>query len=195
MNKKEKIKAMEAAGLSPDDIRFEVDKMEFFEKYPDAPVSEDIECLNLIMRKEFAMQILRGEKKVEVRAYSQFYYNRLFDKKVLDWADAKADEMADKGVPEDEVNDFVQDCIDFLNPLKNVRKIHFHNYDNTWFLDVTVSANYQVAVVREQVETLQELYDCHEFDEMLADLEKQKAKQRPLYFYFVVGDVIGTNLQ
>lgn len=195
MTKEEKIKAMKADGLSPEDIQFELDRDEFFAKYPDAPISEDIECLNLIMRKEFATQILKGEKKVEVRAYSQFYYNRLFDKNVMEWGDKKAEEMANAGVDEGIVNAFVSDCVDFLNPLRNVKKVHFHNYDNTWFLDVECTANYQVAVVRDQVEELQQLYDCHEFDEMLEDLEKQKSKDRPLYFYFVMGKVLDTNLR
>lgn len=195
MTKEEKIKAMQAKGLTPEEIQAELDRDEFLAKYPDAPVSEDIECLNLIMRKEFAMQILRGEKKVEIRAYSQFYYNRLFDKTVMEWGDKKAEEMQKNGVDEGIVNAFVADCVDFLSPLRRVKKIHFHNYDNTWYLDVECVDNYQLAVVREQVEELQELYDCHEFDEMLEDLEKKKDKERPLYFYFVVGKVIDTNLK
>ena len=195
MTKAEKIKALQAEGLTPDEIDFELGRDEFLAAYPDAPVSEDIECLNLIMRKEFAMQILSGEKKVEVRAYSQFYYNRLFDKNVMAWGDAKAEEMTKEGVDEGIVNAFVTDCVDYLNPLRQVKKIHFHNYDNTWYLDVECTANYQLAVVRDQVEQLQMLYDCHEFDEMLVDLEKQKAKDRPLYFYFVVGEILGTNLR
>lgn len=166
------------------EAQFEADKAKFFAEHPDCPKSEPIEVLNLIMRKEFAEQILNGTKKVEIRAYSKFYYDRLFDKKVLDWGDqhCTTDEMA-------------ADFVDFAEPLKKVKAIRFHNYDNTWFLDVECIENYQLAVVKEQVEYLQEAYDCHEFDELLSDLDKKKAKDRPMYFWFALGKVLDTNLK
>ena len=192
---KDKNQAKGAAVLADEEKAYKSGYDAFFEKYPDAPVSEDIECLNLIMRKEFAMQILRGEKTVEIRAYSKFYYDRLFDKRVMSWADAKALELESSGADKKTVDAFIDDCLDYLMPLRPVRKIHFHNYDNTWFMDVECTDNYQVAVVREQVEPLQQLYNCHEFDEMLEELEKKKAKDRPLYFYFAIGKILDTNLK
>ena len=46
---------------------------EFFKSHPEAPEARDVECLNLIMRREFAEQILAGTKKLEFRAYSDAY--------------------------------------------------------------------------------------------------------------------------
>ena len=57
---------------------------EFIEKY-DAPQPETVRVLNLLMRKEFAQAIVNGEKKVEIRAFSEHYFDRLTDKKVDKW--------------------------------------------------------------------------------------------------------------
>ena len=191
--KKKETQAPGAQGPAADEYGARLE--EFLAAHPDAPVSEDIECLSLIMRKEFAMQILRGEKKVEIRAYSKFYHDRLFDRRVTAWSDAKAAEMEASGATEDEVDAFLADCVDLLAPLRPVKKIRFHNYDNTWYLEAECTENYQVAVVRDQVEELKSLYGCDEFDEMLEELEKKKAKDRPLYFYFVIGRILDTNLR
>lgn len=165
-------------------VEFELAKAKFFEAHPDCPKSEPIEVLNLIMRKEFAEQILKGDKKVEVRAYSGFYYNRLYDKKVLEWGEANCD-----------TEELAADFVDFAQPLREVKTIHFHNYDNTWFLDMECVENYQMTLIPDQVAYLQEAYDFHDFDEMLDGLERRKAKERPMYFWFALGKVLDTNLR
>lgn len=154
----------------------------FLKAHPDLPKTKDIECLNLIMKKEFALQILHGEKKVEFRAYGKHYHERLIDKDVANYIDAHPE------ITQEEVDEF----IDLFRPVK---KIHFYNYNNTWHLDVKCEDNYIMAVTRPNVEALQEEYNCHEFDEMLADFEKRKDPMRPLLFYFVCGEVLSTNLE
>lgn len=143
-------------------------------------IAETVEVLNLVMRKVFAQEILNGRKKVEFRAYSQHYLNRLYDKKVLDYMHLHRGE---------------QDIIDECDPLRPVKKLHFHNYENTWFLDVECTLNDIIAVTDEDVKYLQEEYGCHELDEQLTQLNATKAENRPMYFYFVIGDVIDTNLR
>ena len=154
------------------------EKKAFFEKYPNVKRSENIKCLNLLLKKEFAEEIIKGNKKVEFRAYSKHYMDRLYDKALLDYGD--------KNIPDEDMNDFV----DFARPLRKVEKIHFHNYNNSWSLDVEVIDNWTVAVTRDEVESLQMDYDCHELDEMLEDLEKQKAKNRPIFFFFAMGEIL-----
>ena len=45
---------------------------------------ENIQCLNLIMKKQYALDIINGKKKVEYRNYSKHYFDRLYDKKMLE---------------------------------------------------------------------------------------------------------------
>ena len=98
---------------------------EFLKKY-DAPQPEPIQVLDLIMRREFAEAILKGEKKVEVRQCSDHYLNLLTDKKVDKWMDEHRDE---KGMDMEAFNAF-------MNAVRPVLKIHFHDYNKSWFLDV-----------------------------------------------------------
>ena len=163
----------------------------FFEKYPDCPRSKPVECLNLIMKKEFAEQILSGEKKVEFRAYSKHYCDRLYETAVVDWSDKKAAEIED----EEARGAFLDEVLDYASPLRPVKKIHFHNYSNSWYLDVECIANYTTIIERTDVEFLQDEFGCHELDEELERLEKMKAKDRPILFYFAIGKVLDTNLK
>ena len=154
----------------------------FFEKYPDIRKSEPVRCLNLIMKKEFALDILRGVKTVEFRSYSQHYWDRLFDKDLMDKAQTVADEDMD-------------DFSDFARPLRTVEKIHFHNYNNSWYLDVEVTDNWTVIADDEGVRMLHEEYGCDELDELVEDLNRSKQRDRPIFFYFALGRVLGTDLK
>lgn len=164
---------------------YEAQVMVFQEKYPDFKPAKDIEVLNLVMTRKNAKEIVDGKKKVEFRAYSDHYVGRLFDRNVLDFLKShEGDEV---------VGQAVEDGI--VDPLRMVKKIHFHDYNNSWYLDVDVSVNDNLAITKEDVEMLNTLYDCHEMDRTLRSLELQKEKERPLYFFFVIGKVIDTNLK
>lgn len=158
---------------------FDEAKAAFIAQHPELPKLKPIERMNLIMRKEFALQILKGEKKVEFRAFSQHYTDRLMDKDVANW-------MADH--QEKEVDYFG------ITSTRPVSVIHFHNYSNSWFLDVECTQNEVCAPLPHWVEFFNTL-NCHELDEMTADFEKRNEEMRPLFFYFVCGKVIDTNLK
>lgn len=150
-------------------------KAEYMAKNPAFKEAKPIECLNLLLRKEFAKQILSGEKTVEFRAFSEHYSDRLLDKDAGNWIQAHIDD---------------EEALFFANHVRKVNKIHFHNYNNTWTLDVECAANDYVAVIDKDVKFLQDNFDCHELDEQLADFNKRKENNRPIYFFFALGEVI-----
>lgn len=156
---------------------------EFYERYPDCPVAEPIECLDLIMRREFAEMILRGEKKVEFRDFSDHYANRLCDKEVRKYIDTKQDD-----------DDFMVEVGNFVSSMRPVKKIHFHNYNNTWFLDVSVTLNDVISCSDSDIEFLHEEFDCYELDEDNEYYGEQEDEEMPEWFYFVMGEVLDTNL-
>lgn len=154
-------------------------------KQHNAPLPEPIEVLNLIMKKDNALRILKGDKNVEYRAYTSHYAERLFDKSVGDFAEKHInDEWATEQMG----------MYGFLDELRPVKKIHFHNYSNSWFLDVEVLNNGYVIANKDGVETMNAFGD-HELDALVADLEKKKENNRPVYFNFILGSVIETNLK
>lgn len=163
---------------------FDAARKRFFEEHPDCPRPKPIECLNLIMRRQFAEEILAGEKKVEVRSYSQHYFDRLYDKEVLKYEDEHWDDALLRA-----------QMLDFNDSVRAVKKIHFHNYNDSWYLDVECIDNNTVAMVDDQVQYLRDEYGCHEFDEELERLNRRNAEERPIYFYFAMGKVLSTNLK
>lgn len=156
----------------------------FMAKYPDLPLPEPIPCLDLIMKREWAEKILTGEKKVEFRDYTEHYAKRMFDKKTLDYIDKHLEDA-----------EFMAGYEYLFSPLRQVETIHFHNYNNTWYLDVEVDINQVIEATQEDADYLYDEYGC---DELYEDVEWQNKHPREeitKFFCFIIKDVIDTNLE
>ena len=134
------------------------------------------------MKKVNAEQILAGTKKLEFRAYSDFYIRRLIDQEVADYLTSHIED---------------EEVMTFCNDIRQVKTIHFHDYNNSWFLDVECTFNDAFAIVPNDIRMLNEKYGCHDYDEDLKRMEAMKvpADERPYLFYFVCGKVLDTNLK
>lgn len=150
-----------------------------------APMPETIEVLNLVMKKENALRILHGEKNVEYRPLSEHYAERLYDKKVMDFYERHKE---DDGIA-DEYGHYGN-----LDPLRQVRRLHFHNYANSWYLDVEVCMTDSIAANEEGLDIVNNLGD-HELDKLVKDFESRKEDNRPMFFIFGISKVLGTNLE
>ena len=156
----------------------------FYKAHPECPQSEAIESMNLIMKRTYAEAIKSGKKTVEFRAYSPHYCDRLYDKKV--------DRYIEMHKNEEETQKMLEEGI--ITPMRIVRNIHFHNYNNSWHLDCECIQNGVIALCKEDVQMLQEQFGCHELDKDLAAFEARGEKDRPLLFYFAIGQIGDNNL-
>ena len=152
-----------------------------------APMPRRIDCLDLIMKKEFALQILDGTKKIELRDASNHYCRRLYDSNITRFIDLHQND-----------DEIMNECgpYGYLDELMQVDRIHFHNYSNSWFLDVKVLHTdylYMNNDVKDQLNTL----GIHDVDDAIDEFEKKgiKPEERPVFFQFVLDEIIDTNLK
>lgn len=156
---------------------------EFRSSYPDAPEPKRKDMLNLILKKEIAHEIISGEKKVEIREFSPFYKSRVWDNEIEAYIEQHPEISHEYGMG-------------IYDPIVQVDKIHFYSYSNTWHLDVEVNYTTVISVCDADVKFLQDEYGCHEFDQWLADLNRQgiPEDERPQFFIFVIGKILDKKL-
>lgn len=128
------------------------------------------EAFDLIMRKEFAWDILEGRKKAEFRNLSAFYIKRFLEPRKT-----------------------LQDTLDAFEAKKGVKYIHFHDYNQSWYLDVRINEIYFLSVHPDCLDTLHSL-GCHEFDDMAKEYADKPIEEIPQFFALKIYSVLGTNL-
>lgn len=147
----------------------------FLDAHPDYPIPEEIECLNLLLKKEFALEIINGDKSVDFRTYSQHYCDRLYDKETENYIERH------KGDAE---------VVKWADSLREVLTIHFHDRGYTWSLKVNCNWQGLIWPSDEYIEMLHNDFGCYELDEMNRKLKREKATNYPLFFAFAIGDII-----
>ena len=121
------------------------------------------EAFDLIMRKEFAFDIIEGRKRIEFRNMSQFYLKRFIN-------------ISGKGKNEKWT-------------FKDTNYIHFHDYGNTWFLDVRICDICLLDLSQESLGIMHE-YGHHEFDEMAKECKEDEVNM----FGLAIESILGTSL-
>lgn len=138
------------------------------------------EAYDLLMKKNFALEIVQGKKKVEFRSFSDYYASRFLDKE-------KAKQNKAEGKTSlDDLSEEIRNDIKF---------IHFHDYNNSWYLDVELEGIGYCIVDSYDIEPLAEEYA--DFKDYLADAkenDKLPEDDRPMIFYLPIKQVISTNL-
>ena len=145
-------------------------------RYPYFPKPKPVDCLNLLMKREWAEKIVSGEKTIEWRDYSRHYHQRLIDDKTQDFLNQH---------PDDELLHTVEPTA-----IRPVKRIHFHNYNNTWTLDVKVKENNIVTVNEVGLQIMQEIYGTHDVDEDYEMAKRNGGKFFPTFFFFVLGEIL-----
>ena len=139
-------------------------------------IAEPIKVLNLIMKKEFAKQILEGTKEIEWRVFSPFYESRLIDDKVLEFKSLHLD------------NDDITYCV---SDIRHPKVIHFHNYNNSWMLDVECRFVELIVANENSAQYFKDEYGDTTLEEFV---KRNKNKDMyPLFFAIHLGKVLCSN--
>lgn len=136
---------------------------------------------DLIMRKEHALEIIAGTKTLEIREFSDFYCKMFTDKAV-----AEANDKLRKEGRDDEVQ----------NPSRtDVAYIHFHNYNNSWSLDVEIDELDAVLMSEDDVKFLADEFGFHDYDNEWQQYAGKPDEEIPMFFYLhIVGIVNRVNI-
>lgn len=133
----------------------------------------EVEAYDLIIKKEFAQQILNGTKKLEIRPTTDFY-----ERKFIDPAKAK---QVDKLIKDGKFEE-----AEF--PFKDVFFAHLRDY-GTFSMDVRIESIGLAYMTEDDILCLNEDYDFHDYDnewQQFAD----KPEEAPSFFYIAIKDVI-----
>ncbi len=133
------------------------------------------EAYNLIMKKENALDIINGKKVLEIRAYTPFYASMFTDEEQL----ALNEELREQGRDEE--------CVE---PLKGIEYVHFHNYNNSWSLDVRIDDIGICSMDEEDLSYLAEDFDFHDYDEEWQQYEHLPYEEKPMFYYLHVAEII-----
>lgn len=136
---------------------------------------KQVEAYSLVMKKEYADEIIKGTKTLEIRNYTPFYDNMFTDREQV-----KMNEQLIKEGKEDET----------VIPLKGIEYIVFSNYDKTWRLIVRIDNIGVSAIDEEDLQFLAEDYNFHDFDADIQKYESLEYEDKPMFYYLHVAEII-----
>lgn len=105
------------------------------------------EAFDLILKKDFAYQILQGQKTIEFRSFTENYLAKFCTKKL--------------------VREYQKGLKNLKFEPKEIFFVHFRDFNNTWFLDVGIEAVDAMAMYYKNVDYFHER-KCFECDDIIA---------------------------
>ena len=135
-----------------------------------------VEAYHLIMKKENALVILKGKKKVEIRAFSKKYNDMFINKELYK-----------------EFQEYLKDpdgSMELEDCLNETEYIYFTNYKKSWYLIVEVLDIAVYKMTQEDVEVLNEDYDFHDFDNEWQQYKDLPEDEIPVFYGLGLADVI-----
>ena len=156
---------------------------------------KEYEAYNLIMQRENALEIIRGQKKLESRNFSDFYIKMFLNvdefNKIIGYVNA------DKPIPDPETVDLRIFKHPFRPeyPEEKRMAIHFTNRQHSWYLDVLLKEQMVESLTPKTIRTLGEEFGFHDFDYLIPELENQTDDDdAEPYFFFAIDRVLQTDL-
>ena len=121
---------------------------------------KEVEAYNLLMRKEYAMDIVSGKKTLEIREFKSHYVDMFTDKEQL------------------------------KKPFKSVSYVRFHNYDYSWILDVKIDEIGLSTMCQEDIEELAEAFNFHDYDKEWQQFEHLEDDEKPLFYWLHIKEIV-----
>lgn len=136
---------------------------------------KEVEVYHLIMKKENALEILNGTKKVEIREFNQKYGTLFIDPQ------KEAEYFEKMKQPNFEYIDEngVAECDKIY---KDVKYIYFTNYNKSWSLVVEIDQIYMLYMIKDDIEFLSEQLGFKEYDNEWQQFEGKDLDDIPSFF-------------
>jgi hypothetical protein len=143
-----------------------------------------VEAYHLIMKKENALDILKGKKKVEIRTFSDKYLSMFIDQEKYKEYQEKLKEPDFQGVDENGVLEFDKTI------RTDIKHIYFTNYNKTWSLVVKIHSFYTLSMIKDDIAFLAENFDFHDYDNEWQQFEGKELDEVPAFFAIYLDKVI-----
>ena len=118
------------------------------------------ESITLMMKKENALDIISGKKKIEIRDVCSHYMRIFLDKEKDDGS------------------------------MRAFKVLHFTNYNRSWSLEVKVKSGGYCYIDKKTIEEFQELYNFHDLDADAEKYDNLPEDEKPMIFWFELGEII-----
>lgn len=146
---------------------------------------KEVEAYRLITKKKFAQEIFEGKKKVEIRAFSNFYEKMFFDPVK---SAALSERIENGGSAVDESGAYLID-----QTMKDIDFARLTNYNGSWYLDVQITSISVCAMVKEDIEYLNNSFEFHDYDEEYKKFENHPIEEVPMFFAIAIGDIVNSH--